>query len=49
MVKSSVQVLYPFWTEQVEFGKGIDDDWNGNPPKLLDPTPMFEEIFRLFY
>ena len=45
--KGNVKVYQPFWAEQVDIERGIGDDWEGAPPKLLDPVPMYEECLQL--
>ena len=42
------QVLYPWWTEKVISGKGVEHYWRGEkPPTLIDPSPIWNEIYRM--
>ena len=43
------QALLPYWAERVVSGKGIHDFWRGKPPTLIDPSRIWNHIYRLIY
>ena len=48
MANDAAQALYPWWTEKVLSGKGVEHFWRGEgPPTLRDPSPIWNEVYRM--
>ena len=48
LYNAQAQACYPWWTEYVISGKGVEHFWRGDkPPTLLDPSPIWNFIFGM--
>ena len=41
------QVPFPYWTEKALSGRCIKQFWRGEPPKLIDPSPVYNFVFKM--
>ena len=48
MSNDAAQARYPFWTEKVISGKGVEHYWRGEgPPTLIDPSPIWNAVYKM--